>query len=91
MKYELHVPIEQYGFVSGVLDTEDVSEVRTAYERIKRSFTDQPELLAKEWNLIVDAVLNNTLILSAESWEQMSEFQKEFLQTIKRSRNRIKS
>lgn len=88
MKYELHVPVEQYGFVSAILETDDVSEVRTTYEQIKDQFKSGEGMEVKEWNECVSLCLAEKLSLTPEQWESMSPQQQWFLKTIKNARNR---
>lgn len=88
MKYELHIPVEQYGFVAATLDTEDVSEIRTAYEQIRSAFKTGEGIAQKEWNAVVDQALAGTLKLAPDLWEQMSQYQQSFLHEIKKSKNR---
>lgn len=86
MKYELHVPIEQYGFVSGVLETEDVSEVRTAYERIHAAFAEKPQntLPDSEMTDFIYGMLNK-VPYHVETWEHMNDAQKTFINQLKKA------
>lgn len=90
MKIELHVPVEQYGFVSATFDLEKVNntEIREVYDGIKAAFNSGEGLPNGEWNRIVDSCLNKTLKLTPTEWETMSPQQQFFLNEIKKSRNR---
>lgn len=80
---------KQYEFSSYFCEG-TLEEIRQQEQEIRTSYNEPAEALPmKEWNLIVDAVLANTLKLSTDTWERMSQYQQSFLQEIKRSRNRV--
>lgn len=91
MKYDLHVPVEQYGFVNGVLDTDDVTEVRTAYERIKDVFAEKPAntLEDKEMTDFLFAQIHG-LGNHIETYERMNAAQKTFINQLKKALARKK-
>lgn len=75
MKYLLHVPVEQFGFISAEMDTEAPHEACEAYRALQREWEGVAGLPDKEWNVVLDAYRSGKG-LSVEDGEMLSERQK---------------
>lgn len=78
---------KQYEFSSYFLEG-SFAEIREQEQEIRAAYEPNNGLPQKEWKETVDACLKSELKLTPESWERMSKYQQDFLQEIKRSRNR---
>lgn len=90
MKYKLHVPVEQFGFVEAELESETLDEAKLVYDAIKREWDGAEGLSEKEMNAFVDGMLVGEPN-HIEQWERMSPIQKFCAQIIKRSLKRLES
>lgn len=90
MKYELHVPVEQYGFVAGTIETADVQEVRTAYEQIRRAFSETPGLPDKELTDYIYRAVNK-LGNTPEQMEALHPMQRQAIKCYYNALNRKQS
>lgn len=91
MKIVVHVPVEQFGFVSAEYDTDDPKSSYEAYNAIADAFKPQPSnsLPTKDFNKFIDNMLlgeSNHI----SQYEQMSPKQIEVVQEIKKALKRIK-
>lgn len=88
MKVELHIPVEQYGFIA--LQAEDLSAEATAgiYREYSQAFKPQAGLSVKEFNACVDRYLTDGTG-ETEKYMAMSPAQKETIQCIKRAYKRL--
>ena len=90
MKYTLHVPVEQYGFIQ-VDDIESREEAITEYKLVAKQFTDGIGLTAKEFNEIIDEYLTtDKLINGGDFYENLSAAQKYVLNEVKKSKKRTR-
>jgi hypothetical protein len=88
MKFELHVPVEQYGFVSADIETTDYAQVRETYDAIKDSFAAKLEGLDdKSMTDFIQNQLKGTPN-ETETWEKMNPAQKTFVKLLKNALNR---
>lgn len=92
MKAIVHVPTEQYGFVSAEFDTDNAEKIKEAYDAISYAFKPQPinSLDKKDWNTFIERVLlgeSNHI----ETWEKCSPEQQKILQEIKKALARIEA
>lgn len=90
MKVELHIPVEQYGFIA--LQAEDLSAEATAdiYREYSQAFKPQAGLSTKEFNACVDRYLTDGTG-ETEKYMAMSPAQQETIQCIKRAYKRLES
>ena len=90
MKIELHIPVEQYGFVSIVTEDTDPSETRDLYARYAEAFKDGMGVADKDFNALLDQYLTTkTVVNGQEVYERMNGAQKAIIQALKRSYKRI--
>ncbi len=90
MKYTLHVPVEQYGFVAveferGEQPGGDIAEL---YREVSSAFKTQAGVPPKEYNTFIDSMLlgeSNHI----DVWEKLSDDQRDAAQVIKRALKRI--
>ena len=91
MKIKLHIPTEQYGFVEAEFEIkgdETPDEIAEKYYFIAKGFKQQEGITDKDFNGFLDKYLReNTGDL--ETYNRMSESQKNIIQAIKRSVKRI--
>ncbi len=92
MKIDLHVPVEQYGFVNVNFETEsdDYANIsKEAYDAVADAFKVRPEniLPTDEWNDFISKQLKGEK-LDVNVWEQMSPQQKWCVNEIKKAKNR---
>ena len=93
MKYTVHVPVEQYGFISAEWEGDDPKASYEAYNAIAEAFKPAPvnSLPDKEFNAVVDEYLTKKTITNGhEAYEKMSPKQQDIIQAIKRSYQRLK-
>lgn len=89
IKATLRIPTEQYGFVE--FEVEDTAEnIQSFYYEMIEQYKDGFGLEIKEYNGVIDTYLRKGE-MESDLYEKMSTKQKEVIQTIKRSFNRIKS
>lgn len=92
MKYTIHVPVEQYGFVEVENDNFSTpEEIEEAYRETKEAFSEKSGsgLPKKEFDQFLDNYLMEART-SLSDYEKMDEAQISIIQTIKRSKARIK-
>ena len=88
MKYILHVPVEQYGFIQ-VDDIETREQAVAEYKMVNADFQNQG-LPEKEWKAILDDLLEDQSINGDPgSVELMSPAQRYVVNEIKKSFKRI--
>lgn len=95
MKILLHVPTEQYGFVSAEFDvpdgTTDADEIKHQYELISKAFKTEVGIPEKEFNAMLDEYLSTkTIVNGQDRYEKLSPAQRDILQAIKRTYARLK-
>jgi len=93
LKYTLHVPTEQFGFVSCDMEADDPKLVKTQYLAIVEAFKPQPvnSLPEKDFNALLDEYLSKRSITNGqELYDKMSPLQQHIIQAIKRSYQRLK-
>lgn len=89
MKIELHIPVEQYGFIAAQVDCEP-NEVASVYNQLAGSFRPKPtnSLPDKEYDAFIERQISggtNTV----DSYYAMSPEQQKYVQIIKRAIKRI--
>ena len=90
MKIELHIPVEQYGFVSITTEDTDPSETRDLYTRYAEAFKDGMGVPDKDFNALLDEYVKSRQVVNGqELYEQMNGAQKAIIQALKRSYKRI--
>lgn len=91
MKYSLHVPVEQYGFISLELEGSH-EDACNEYKSLSEAFRCQSGLPEKEFNTWSDRYLKGEKMSSEdlETYQRMSDEQKSHVQWAKRSFKRIK-
>ena len=92
MKYTVHVPVEQYGFISAEWEGDDPKASYEAYNAIAGAFKPAPvnSLPDKEFNNFIDEMLKTKKIVNGqEAYEKMSPQQKDIIQSVKRSFKRL--
>lgn len=90
MKYEIHFPTEQFGFILKHFEGND-HEVVAEYRSLRAAWEGGEGVSPKEFNLFIDRYLEGNLNGLGEMYERMSTYQQEVVQCIKRSMKRIKS
>jgi hypothetical protein len=92
MKYTLHVPVEQYGFVALEYDSNEdrYYELKERYDSIKAVFAAKEGLEDKAMNSFIDRQLNGESN-HIEDYNKMSDKQQFAVQTIKRALKRIEA
>lgn len=92
MKYTIHVPVEQYGYVEGTYDT--IPGAIEGYREVSKAWKApvEPEngLNLKDWQQALDSYLM-TGRLTEEQITGMSDKQKGLINEIKKSLARIKA
>jgi hypothetical protein len=92
MKYTIHVPVEQYGYIEGTYDT--IPGAIEGYREISKAWKApvEPEngLNLKDWQKTLDNYLMTGRI-DGEAYEKMSDKQKGLIGEVKRSLTRIKA
>lgn len=91
MKVELHVPVEQYGFVAAEMEIENEDDnwnetIKATYDFIQDAFKSQPinqlpNLPTKEWRALLVKYLNGEG-MSEEEMHKLSPAQSEFIHDI---------
>jgi len=93
MEYKVHIPTEQYGYVE--VTTDSPEQAKLASNEIKAQFgitvplTDYDTLKDKKFNEIIDNYLLGKI--TADEYAELNPLQKQVVQVIKRSLNRIKN
>jgi Fic family protein len=92
MKYKIHVPVEQYGFVEIETEVEITPEdLKLAYDEVKQSFTTNGTGVdAKTFNEAIDRYLTDGTG-ETETYVRMSREQQSVFQEIKKSLKRIEA
>lgn len=85
---KIHIPTEQYGFIE--VDVEGVQQAKMISDEVKYEFVDtcKEGLAPKQWNKAIDTYLTNQTLV-ADEYSEMNKFQKDVIQEVKRSFNRI--
>jgi len=93
MKYKIHIPTEQYGFVEYETDTRE--DAVAEYEKLSSSFATQnfwngvnASWRDLEFNKTLDSYLLSST-MSADDYAQLDTAQKMLLQVVKRAFARI--
>lgn len=88
MKYSLHVPVAQYGFVL----VEDVpgEKVKEEYDGIMNMFSEKAGLPDKEFDLFIENQLSGNYKNHIETYNQLSPEQQKHYQINKRAIARLK-
>ena len=102
MKYLLHIPTEQYGFISA--EIERVEEEGTyagriatphdaveAYKAVQEAFKGGAGVSSKDFNAFLDTYISTGKPGELEVWEQMTDQQKIVINEVKKCFSRIKS
>lgn len=85
MKYSLHIPVEQYGFIQ-VDDIETREEAITEYKRVAKEFQDGVGIPDSEWRENLDEyITTGKLTNGGDFYENLSTAQKFVLNEIKKS------
>lgn len=91
-KIELHIPVEQYGFVAVIL--EDASPEKTAevYKEYADAFKAKPDnvLASREWNLALDSYINGNP-MDSNTYYAMSPDQQKIIQELKKCFKRLEA
>ena len=89
MKYKIHLPTEQYGFIEA--ETEDRDEAMTEYRRIKKILNGKQSvgLDDKTWRSVLDRYLKDGK-MEADKYSEMNTDQVLVIQEIKKSIKRQK-
>jgi hypothetical protein len=91
MKAELHLPTEQYGFVSVEVEVNEPHEAVALYNETKRKL-ENPGVPEKELNYVIDKMLLGESVEGGlEIYEKMNEQQKSTVQCLKRALRRLKA
>lgn len=92
MKILLHVPVEQYGFISAEFDEVNTETIANTYRDIADAFKPTEGLTAKELDLIIEKMcLNKTVTNGTELWAKATQTQKNQINCLKRALNRIEA
>ena len=90
MKFELHVPTVQFGFILAHMEADSPQEIIEAYRGILRAWEGGAGISDKEMNAVVDSMLRGEPIKGGiELWERMSPEQQNIAQAIKRGNKRV--
>jgi len=89
MKYKIHVPVEQFGFIEADVDG-TAEEVCASYRELSKAYQGSSGLEPKLFNGVLDKYLVEE-IMDSEEYVAMSPAQQDIIQTIKRAKARIKS
>lgn len=90
-KVQLHIPVEQYGFVAIDCDGLTAEETASVYVEYAQAFKPKVGLLDKDFNAFIDRMLLGQEGNHIEQYEAMSERQKDQVQCIKRALKRLKA
>lgn len=90
MKYKIHIPTEQFGFVEVELDPEEGRSVVEVYREVASMFKVNEGLSTKDFNACLDRYLNDGTG-ETETYLAMSPAQQAVIQEIKKSFKRIKA
>lgn len=84
-KYIVHVPTEQYGFISCELEGEATDAVE-AYKEIVEANKPQSGVSAKEFNSFMDVYINTGHAPEGgmDIWQNMSEIQKKVIDEVRK-------
>jgi hypothetical protein len=85
MRYEIHVPVEEYGYIAAV-DIANAEEAVLAYREIKNTYEDIPGLSKEEWNYLIDNYLEEGKLSGDPGrLHDLSKLQQWFVNEIKKS------
>lgn len=88
--YSIHVPTEQYGFISAD-GFETPEAARAAYNEVQMLAQHSDGLEAKEWHAFLDLyVMGKKVPNGTELWANMNTVQKWMVNEIKKTRDRNK-
>lgn len=87
--YEIHVPTEQYGFITARIEG-NAHDAIEKYTELKEAW-DSEGLPHKEWNAFIDAYLNKGSMNPdmQEQLERCSKAQRWFINEVKKSFKRM--
>lgn len=90
MKIELHVPVEQYGFVSASFEIDQegafpADQTRTTYEAIANAFKEKTGISDKEFQAFLIRQLLQEGGNHIEEYNAMSPIQQKVVQEVKKS------
>ena len=103
MKFKLHIPTEQYGFIEAEYDDKTKDQIRDAvsgYREIKAAWgkpeavengmgmTPGPGLKEKEFSAIIDKYLVDENGINSEEYALMNEDQWRVVQVLKKAKAR---
>lgn len=92
MKILLHVPVEQYGFVSAEFDEVNTETIANTYRDIAEAFKPTEGITSKEMDLIIECMaLGKTVTNGTELWSKATQAQKDQINCLKRALSRIKA
>ena len=80
MKYKIHFPTEQYGFLE--YETEDRDDATREYYAIKAIFEDREGHNQKEWARVRNTYVN-TGVIEIEDMENCNKSQRYFINEVK--------
>jgi len=86
MKYEFQITTGQYEYIKGYVEG-TADEAVMAFNDLKRAYTGGSGLPADRWRAWLDSYLAGKPG-SVEEWEEMSDFQKQVVNEIKKSKKR---
>lgn len=92
MKIVLHVPVEQYGFVSAEFDEVNTETIANNYRDIAKAFKPTEGITSKEMDLIIECMaLGKTVTNGTELWARATQAQKDQINCLKRALKRIEA
>lgn len=86
---KIHIEIGQYEFIEQ--EVESVEEAQSLYHEVKRAFKSGEGLPKKEWDKVVEDVLQRQLSGDPGILDEMNAYQKSFVDETKRGFSRIKN
>lgn len=90
MKYKVHIPTEQYGFVEVEFEQETGRSVADVYTEVASMFKPQEGLSPKDFNTALDRYLSDGTG-ETNTYLAMSPAQKQTIQDIKRAFKRLEA
>ena len=91
MKYIIHYPVQDFGFVEAEFDQEDGRNVADVYREVAAQFKTGVGLPDKEMNLFIDTMLLGKNGNHIDTYNRMSKEQQYAVQSLKRGLKRIKT
>lgn len=90
MKFTVHYPVEQYGFLEAEFEADDLTVAAHNYHQIAEVFKSNSGIPEKEMNQIIDEYISTKKIENGqEAYEKMSDRQRDILQCLKRAFKRL--